>query len=54
MLSMSVALTPGREELIEAVPEHCVDLVCEAARENAAAWARFARDLEHRAARTQD
>ncbi|MGC5011997.1 ParB/RepB/Spo0J family partition protein [Streptosporangium sp. DT93] len=53
MLSMSVALAPSREQLIDAVPEHCVDLVCQAAKENAAAWAEFARDLERRAKRTR-
>ncbi|MEU7005001.1 streptomycin biosynthesis regulator [Nonomuraea sp. NPDC046570] len=50
VLSMNVALTPDREQLIEAVPEHCVDLVCQAAEESAAAWAEFARKLERRAA----
>ncbi|MEU8384347.1 winged helix-turn-helix domain-containing protein, partial [Streptosporangium sp. NPDC048865] len=50
MLSMSGALTPDREQLIDAVPEHCVDLVCQAVRESAAAWAEFAGRVERRAA----
>ncbi|GAA4190256.1 ParB N-terminal domain-containing protein [Streptosporangium oxazolinicum] len=50
MLSMSIALTPDREQLVDAVPEHCVDLACQAVKESAAAWAEFARKLEHRAA----
>ncbi|MEU8384269.1 hypothetical protein [Streptosporangium sp. NPDC048865] len=47
---MSAALTSDGEQLIDAVPEHCVDLVCQAVRENAAAWAEFAGKLERRAA----
>ncbi|MFF3438302.1 ParB N-terminal domain-containing protein [Streptosporangium sp. NPDC002721] len=50
MLSMSDALTPDREQLIDAVPEHCVDLVCQAVKESAAAWAEFAGRVERRAA----
>lgn len=50
MLSMNAALTPDREQLLDAVPEHCVDLVCQAVKESAAAWAEFARKLERRAA----
>lgn len=48
MLGASACLTPSREQLIDAVPEHCVDLVCQVAKEFAAAWAKFAEDLEVR------
>ncbi|MFF3441948.1 ParB/RepB/Spo0J family partition protein [Streptosporangium sp. NPDC002721] len=51
LLSASASLTPGGEQLIDAVPEHCVGLVCQVARQNAAAWAEFADELEHRTAR---
>lgn len=52
MLSTSASLLPpSRQQLINSVPEHCVGLVCQAAKENAAAWAEFAEDLERRATR---
>ncbi|WP_436757350.1 ParB N-terminal domain-containing protein [Streptosporangium sp. V21-05] len=54
VLSVNAALTPDRERLIDAVPEHCVDLVCQAVKENAAAWAEFARKLERRAANLKE
>ncbi|MEU8383318.1 helix-turn-helix domain-containing protein [Streptosporangium sp. NPDC048865] len=49
MLGASACLAPSREQIIDAVPEHCVDLVRQVAEESAAAWAKFAVDLERRA-----
>ncbi|MEV8638069.1 ParB/RepB/Spo0J family partition protein [Streptosporangium sp. NPDC051023] len=51
MLSASASLTSSQEQLIDAIPEHCVGLVYQAARESAAAWAEFAEKLERRAVR---
>ncbi|GAA0384404.1 ParB N-terminal domain-containing protein [Microbispora corallina] len=51
ILSASASLPSNRQQLIEAVPERCVELVSQAAKENAAAWAEFAEDLRRRAAR---
>ncbi|MER5643755.1 helix-turn-helix domain-containing protein [Streptosporangium sp. NPDC002524] len=48
MLGASAGLTPSREQLVDAVPEHRVDLVCQMAKEFATAWAKFAEDLELR------
>ncbi|MEU0485695.1 ParB N-terminal domain-containing protein [Streptosporangium sp. NPDC006013] len=49
MLSVSASLVPSWEQLIDAVPEHCIGLVCQAAEESAAAWTEFAEDLGRRA-----
>lgn len=48
MLSTSAAVESNREQLIDAVPEHCVDLVCRVAKESAMAWMRFADELGSR------
>ncbi|WP_344915743.1 ParB/RepB/Spo0J family partition protein [Streptosporangium oxazolinicum] len=48
MLGASACLAPSREQLVDAVPERCVDLVCQVAKEFSAAWAKFAEDLELR------
>ncbi|WP_231515586.1 ParB/RepB/Spo0J family partition protein [Herbidospora cretacea] len=50
LLSASASLAPSREQLMSAIPEHCVDLVWQAAKENALAWAKFAEELRHRTA----
>ncbi|MEN3535215.1 cell cycle transcriptional regulator TrcR [Microbispora sp. ZYX-F-249] len=51
ILSVGASLAPSRDELMEAIPEHCVGLVCEVAKESAAAWTEFAERLERRSER---
>ncbi|WP_369332903.1 streptomycin biosynthesis protein [Nonomuraea candida] len=51
MLSASATLVPTRAQLIDAIPEHCVELVYQVAKESAAAWEEFAEDLQRRTER---
>ncbi|MFF5211944.1 ParB/RepB/Spo0J family partition protein [Streptosporangium sp. NPDC000396] len=51
LLSVSASLKPSWEQLIDAIPEHCVDLVCQVAKESASAWSEFAEDVERRGVR---
>ncbi|MBE3008759.1 ParB N-terminal domain-containing protein [Microbispora sp. NEAU-D428] len=51
LLSATASIRPEWDRLLDAVPEHCVGMVCRMAREGAAAWAEFADDLERRSVR---
>ncbi|MEU1734772.1 ParB N-terminal domain-containing protein [Streptosporangium sp. NPDC020145] len=53
LLSAGTLLAASGEDLLDAVPEHCVGLVSQAAKANAAAWMAFATDLERRTTRSK-